>query len=251
MSLGPGVAERLSKPTASSISKARAPTLVMSPPRGGAAGTKSASTTARGGAAVKRGGVPATRGGLRPKTGVGATVAKAKEQKGATVVQEKVEEVHQDVEEDHHEEEHQIEQEIEQEHQHDPVGSANTTVTLVDTPSQDLVQEPEEHEDLSVFAKDDASSLVDEDLDSVHDFTGEHYEVLSSEDVAPAQVSHELVFEEHDTNGVQDELDDMVNLLETKPLFNSATTFATSEGVMKEVEGKSVEDVVLEIPDEE
>lgn len=234
--------------------------MLTSPQKGGTASTRG-TATARGGA-VKRGAAPATRGGLRSK--VAPSGVKPKEQKGdVTADTAQVEEEHHDGESAHLDDEyipqeHEQEHENEEEQQHDQPGSANTTATLVDGGHDQLiVQEPEEHEDLSVFPKDDSSSFVHDEPDSVHDLTSEHH---STEDQVPPSPQEDdepkVELEQQNPpvhNGAQDDLDDIVNFLESKPLFSSTATFATSESVGKRTAKKGGEDVDVagEIPDEE
>ena len=54
-------------------------------------------------------------------------------------------------------------------------------------------------------------------------------------------------------NGAQDDLEQIVSFLESKPLLSSTATFATSQIVGKETTQKGIEDVDVagEIPDEE
>lgn len=216
------------------------------------------------GGATKRGATPATRGALKPRVAPAST--KAKDQKGGVAVNPNVGDGHHDSDSVHHEEEHieaahefdhdqDGEHQNEEEHQLDPSVSADTTATLVDGGHDQLiVQEPEEHEDLSLFSKGDSPSIVHDEPDSIHNLTSEHH---LSED--PVFALHEEEPEvEHEpeiavVNGTQDNLDHIVNFLESKPLFNTTTTFATPQSLGKETAGKGVEDVDVagEIPDEE
>ncbi|THH32240.1 hypothetical protein EUX98_g1943 [Antrodiella citrinella] len=220
-SLGPDVAERLSKPTASSISKARAPTLA-SPPRPTAAKTsatrgdpsKIAKTTAK----------PKVAGTAKAK----ATAAKAAEPDVPT----SPEDLHPEIEDEHSEIEDTQEVDIERERE----GSATTSATLVD--AAPLVQEPETHD---VFDKPIVHDEPEEHVEEHHDLTPEASVVESEASVEPESV--DPVTEHHAPDVVtphHDDLLDIVNMLESKPLISaqlvtSSTTVKPGQLDMDEI----------------
>ncbi|KAH8101004.1 hypothetical protein BXZ70DRAFT_145088 [Cristinia sonorae] len=207
-SLGPDVAERLSKPTASSISKARAPT---SPVRGAKAG----STPVKAGkTAVKGKVVSAAGGGAKAKVG------------GAKSVTASSEEEHPEIEDEHlddGEEIHGDDAEVERE------GSATTSATLVEA-----AQELGIHE---VLVKSDVHE--DEEHLQQPDFTTEPRELTPEppaievaavqeeepKSVDPATTGHAPdVVAETAPAAPRDDLDDIVNMLESKPLISAQLT---------------------------
>ncbi|CAL1717066.1 unnamed protein product [Somion occarium] len=257
------VSDRLSKPTAASLSKARTPTLLPQQK----VSTATNKTLARSSTPAR--GTLATRGrGAAPKTRGGAPGAKAKDAK-ATVPTKKPaaspqEPVYPALTDDHphvaDEEEHQ-----EVEVVHDQEGSATTTATLVEHhdaagSAAEITQEPE-HDEL-VLEKAEEHVIHDEPH---HDADLEFHEHEADEVVVaePEPVEAEAVVEaepstaeggdETDDTHVADpvpyvkpadNLDDIVNMLESKPLFSSVH-------VEKNVKAAEDIDVAGEIPDEE
>ena len=256
--LSTAAAERLSKPTAASLSKAKPPT---SPPQTKATLSKApvkASPATRGTGSVRgRGAAPTKARGGAPAV----KKAVAKPAAGATI-----EDLHAHIPDDEHQE-----VEVSSEHAHD--GSANTSATLADDHSDgahagELTHEPEVHED--VVEKVSGALIHDEPHTDVepearHDdiVVDEQFAQTSEPETAgPNLVDHtsdaEAQPEKDEDNETDDthvaevvphkqheQLDDIVNMLESKPLFSSIH-------VEKDIKGhEGTEHVAGEIPDEE
>jgi len=173
-------------------------------------------------------------------------------------------------EEEHSEIDHaEPEQPVEHGHEYEQEGSATTTDTLVDD-TDTITHEPEEHADVSAVLKEEPdeepvyhnepeSVVIDahENLSVAEPETSKEAEATShAPDISVTPAAEEEAKEENfaDISNVQnvpsqeettDDLDDIVNMLEPKRLFTSATVV---EPVHKELK---VSEIAGEIPDEE
>jgi len=150
---------------------------------------------------------PKTPASTRAKV-AGASAAKAAEPE----VQTSPEDRHPEIEDEHSEAEYA--QEVEVETQREREGSATTSATLVD--ASPLMQEPEPHEIL-----EKAAVVHDEPEEHVE----EHEELTPEASEATEIVEPATAVHVPDVVSVpRDDLDDIVNMLESKPLISAQLT---------------------------
>ncbi|KAG5647369.1 hypothetical protein DXG03_000437 [Asterophora parasitica] len=225
VTLSSSAAERLSKPTAASLSKARTPTAV--PARGGA------KPPVRGGAAPQGTAKPrvSTASAATPRNAAAAATATVAV--GAAIASVKVAHVADEAEEGSGHDPESIDASVV-----DGQAIHAESVTNDKTPTSDEVVVDDEASELAVHSDADAALEDDIAVAKSPEPVTEEVETLEVDEAPPA--ADERVDEVKSRSQVGDDIEDIVNLLET-----------TSLSKVRPASIASIPDEVSEIPDEE